>query len=42
VLVVRIEALPQRRGPAVEARACYQELTAGASGANNSQQSLED
>ncbi len=31
VLVVRVEALPHRRGPAPEARACYQELTAGAS-----------
>ena len=45
VLVVRVEALPHRRGPAPEARACYQELTAGAgmpAGANNSQESLED
>jgi len=45
VLVVRVEALPHRRGPAPEARACYQELTAGpgtAAGANNSQQSLDD
>ncbi|WP_457310035.1 RNA-binding S4 domain-containing protein [Sphingomonas sp. UYAg733] len=27
VRVVRIEALPPRRGPAPEARACYTELT---------------
>ncbi len=49
VLVVRIEALPHRRGPAPEARTCYQELTAGrsvdldcADGANGSQESLDD
>ncbi|WP_294190015.1 RNA-binding S4 domain-containing protein [uncultured Sphingomonas sp.] len=54
VLVVRIEALPHRRGPAPEARGCYQELTAGTAvdgapasaankpHANNSQQWLED
>ena len=30
VRVVRIEALPSRRGPAPEAQACYQELTVGA------------
>lgn len=28
VRVLRIEALPMRRGPAPEAQACYQELTA--------------
>ena len=49
VLVVRIEALPHRRGPAPEARGCYQELTTGAAVdevpglcANNSQVWLED
>nr|WP_238560094.1 RNA-binding S4 domain-containing protein [Sphingomonas sp. Mn802worker] len=49
ILVVRIEALPHRRGPAPEARGCYQELTAGtavdgrpADSANNSQEWLED
>lgn len=31
VRVLRIEALPSRRGPAPEARACYQELTANVS-----------
>jgi len=29
VRVLRIEALPTRRGPPPEARACYAELTAG-------------
>jgi ribosome-associated heat shock protein Hsp15 len=29
VRVLRVEALPQRRGPAPEAQACYQELLAG-------------
>lgn len=29
VRVLRIEALPQRRGPAPEAQACYADLTAG-------------
>jgi ribosome-associated heat shock protein Hsp15 len=33
VRVLRIEALPARRGPAGEARACYCELT-GAAGAD--------
>lgn len=28
VRVLRVEALPQRRGPAPEAQACYQELKA--------------
>ena len=31
VRVLRVEALPSRRGPAPEAQACYQELTPGAS-----------
>ncbi|MES3096858.1 MULTISPECIES: RNA-binding S4 domain-containing protein [Sphingomonas] len=29
VRVIRIEALPTRRGPAPEAQACYQDLIAG-------------
>ena len=29
VHVIRIEALPLRRGPAPEAQACYQDLVAG-------------
>ena len=29
VRVVRVEALPTRRGPAAEARACYQDLLTG-------------
>ncbi|HUE79947.1 MAG TPA: S4 domain-containing protein [Sphingomicrobium sp.] len=29
VRVLRVLALPERRGPAAEARACYQELGAG-------------
>jgi ribosome-associated heat shock protein Hsp15 len=29
VRVLRVEALPARRGPAPEAQACYQELSAG-------------
>lgn len=45
VRVIRVEALPARRGPAPEARACYQELTPGAppsdANANVSQQSAE-
>ncbi len=31
IRVLRVEALPSRRGPAPEAQACYQELTPGAS-----------
>jgi ribosome-associated heat shock protein Hsp15 len=31
VRVLRIEALPTRRGPAPEAQSCYQELTANVS-----------
>ncbi|HVF93798.1 MAG TPA: RNA-binding S4 domain-containing protein [Sphingomonas sp.] len=38
IRVVRIEALPARRGPAPEAQACYQELTV----ANVSQQAPID
>jgi ribosome-associated heat shock protein Hsp15 len=30
VRVLRVEALPARRGPALEAQACYQELAPGA------------
>ena len=30
VRVLRVEALPARRGPAPEAQACYQELVEGA------------
>ena len=41
VRVLRVEALPARRGPAPEARACYQELTTGG-GANRSQPALRD
>ena len=38
VRVIRVVALPARRGPASEARACYQELAA----ANVSQQGASD
>ncbi len=38
VRIVRIEALPTRRGPPTEARACYQDLTI----ANASQQAADD
>ena len=38
IRVVRVEALPLRRGPAPEAQACYQELTV----ANVSQQAPID
>ena len=41
VRVVRVEALPKRRGPPLEARACYQELDPGG-GANVSQQAPGD
>ena len=34
VRVIRVEALPARRGPPAEARACYQELTANDSQEN--------
>ena len=41
VRVVRVEALPPRRGPAPEARLCYQDLTPGAD-ANDSQEGGDD
>jgi ribosome-associated heat shock protein Hsp15 len=40
VRVLRVEELPQRRGPAPEAQSCYQELLAGG-GENASQPALE-
>ena len=39
IRVLRVEALPPRRGPAPEARACYAELLAGE---NVSQQGRDD
>ncbi|QQV77045.1 RNA-binding S4 domain-containing protein [Sphingomonas aliaeris] len=45
VRVIRVAALPARRGPAPEARACYDELTAAAGEAgheNVSQQAASD
>ncbi|MCD2314826.1 RNA-binding S4 domain-containing protein [Sphingomonas sp. IC-11] len=42
VRVLRIEALPQRRGPAPEARLCYRDLEADAVSANESQKSNGD
>ncbi|AXJ96896.1 RNA-binding S4 domain-containing protein [Sphingomonas sp. FARSPH] len=41
VRVLRVEALPARRGPAPEARACYQDLVTG-DAANVSQASAID
>ncbi|MBI0475670.1 RNA-binding S4 domain-containing protein [Sphingomonas sp. MA1305] len=41
VRVLRVESLPARRGPAPEARACYQELIV-ATGANVSQAARSD
>lgn len=38
VRVLRVLALPERRGPASEARTCYEELGEAASSANVSQQ----
>jgi ribosome-associated heat shock protein Hsp15 len=38
VQVIRVDALPQRRGPAPEARACYTDLTV----ANVSQEAPRD
>jgi ribosome-associated heat shock protein Hsp15 len=38
VRVLRVIALPTRRGPASEAQCCYEELGAGTSAANVSQQ----
>lgn len=40
VRVLRVEALPHRRGPEPEAQACYQELVSG--NANVSQQGAGD
>ena len=37
VRVLRVEALPERRGPPAEAQGCYQELTPGSGDANVSQ-----
>ncbi|HEX8300786.1 RNA-binding S4 domain-containing protein [Sphingomonas sp.] len=44
VRVIRIEALPRRRGPPVEARTCYQDLTTapGPPAANVSQEATPD
>lgn len=42
VHVVRIVALPQRRGPPAEGRACYEELVTTAPPANVSQESGND
>lgn len=42
VRVVRVEALPARRGPAPEAQACYADLLGSAAPANVSQQSASD
>ena len=42
VRVIRVEALPARRGPAPEAQACYRDLTAGVGGENVSQQAPID
>jgi ribosome-associated heat shock protein Hsp15 len=38
VRVLRVLAIPVRRGPASEARSCYEELEEGASAANVSQE----
>ncbi|MES2337880.1 MAG: RNA-binding S4 domain-containing protein [Pseudomonadota bacterium] len=43
IRVIRIEALPARRGPAPEARACYTDLVATAGAVENvSQESASD
>ena len=42
VRVLRVLALPARRGPASEARACYEELAERAENANVSQQGGAD
>ena len=42
VRVLRVAALPTRRGPAGEARACYEELGEAANSANVSQQGTAD
>jgi len=42
VRVLRVLALPSRRGPATEARTCYEELGEGTDSANVSQQGAAD
>lgn len=42
IRVVRVEALPRRRGPAPEAQGCYTDLHTPAPGANVSQRSGND
>jgi len=42
VKVLRVKALPSRRGPANEARSCYEELGERPSSANVSQQGAAD
>ena len=42
VRVLKVVALPHRRGPAAEARACYDELLEGGDSANVSQQGGSD
>ena len=42
VLIIRVLAMPTRRGPASEARTCYEELGEGGESANVSQQGRAD
>jgi ribosome-associated heat shock protein Hsp15 len=42
VRVIRVEALPARRGPPAEARLCYQDLATGDEIANVSQENRND
>lgn len=42
VRVLRVLALPDRRGPPSEARACYEELAEASSAANVSQEGASD
>lgn len=42
VRAVRVLALPRRRGPAAEARACYADLAEGGASENASQEGLGD
>ena len=42
VRVLKVIALPTRRGPASEARSCYEDLEEGADSANVSQQGRSD
>jgi ribosome-associated heat shock protein Hsp15 len=42
VKILRVLALPQRRGPASEARTCYEELGETAESANVSQETTSD